>query len=379
MTPFHRLTSVPANSCILLSSREEAMAYPTGDIQLSFCEQCGFIANTAFDPGLTEYSEKYEETQGFSATFNAFQRELAERLIQRHQLYGKHIIEIGCGKGEFLTLVCELGGNRGTGFDPGFRSDRNPSANAVDIEFISDFYSETYCGYKGDFIICKMTLEHISQTHEFVRMIRKTLNDGSDTVVFFQVPDVTRILKDCAFEDIYYEHCSYFSPGSLARLFRKCGFDVIDLTTAYSSQYLMIEARPRDGDAAAMFPLEDDMSALKRYRDGFDRIYREKRRQWQQRIRRIRSDARKAVLWGSGSKAVSFLTTLGVYEEIECVVDINPYRQGCYMAGTGQRIIGPQELAKYRPDLVILMNPVYEDEIRRELSQMDLYPEIVAL
>lgn len=379
MKPFHQLKSVPANSCILLSSREDAMAYPTGDIQLAFCEQCGFVSNIAFDSKLTEYSEKYEETQGFSPTFNSFQRELAEQLIQRHQLYGKHIIEIGCGKGEFLTLICELGGNQGTGFDPGFRSDRNPSVNAGEITFIKDFYSEKYSFYKGDFIICKMTLEHIPEPYNFVRMMRQAISDCSATVVFFQVPDVTRILMDCAFEDIYYEHCSYFSPGSLTRLFRKCGFEVIDLSTSYSNQYLMLEARPGIGDSIAVLPLEKDMSILKCFVDEFDRIYQEKLLRWQNRIRQIRADGQKAVLWGSGSKAVSFLTTLRVFEEIEYVVDINPYRQGCYMAGTGQRIISPKILAQYRPDLIILMNPVYEAEIRRDISRMDLNPEIVSL
>ena len=39
-------------------------------------------------------------------------------LIRRYDLRGKEVIEIGCGKGEFLSLLCEVGDNRGVGFDP---------------------------------------------------------------------------------------------------------------------------------------------------------------------------------------------------------------------------------------------------------------------
>jgi hypothetical protein len=85
------------------------------------------------------------------------------------------------------------------------------------------------------------------------------------------------------------------------------------------------------------------------------------------------------VLWGSGSKGVAFLTTLGVGESIDYAVDINPHRQGSYMPTTGQRIVAPAFLAEYRPDVVIIMNPVYRDEIARDLERMALRPEVLAL
>ncbi|HEX9438451.1 MAG TPA: SAM-dependent methyltransferase, partial [Roseiflexaceae bacterium] len=113
MSVFFELQQVPAHSVLLMPTRENALGYPKGDIRLGFCDTCGFISNVAFDPGLNEYSSRYEETQGFSATFNAFARNLAAGLIERYDLHGKDLIEIGCGKGEFLTLLCEMGDNRG--------------------------------------------------------------------------------------------------------------------------------------------------------------------------------------------------------------------------------------------------------------------------
>jgi len=60
-------------------------------------------------------------------------------------------------------------------------------------------------------------------------------------------------------------------------------------------------------------------------------------------------------------------------------VDINPYRNGYYMSGTGHKIVGPDFLQEYRPDVVIVMNEIYCDEIRTLLREKGLEPEIVAL
>ena len=70
--------SVPQNSCLLLDDPETASGFPRGRLEIGFCHDCGFITNTAFEPGSAEYSQRYEETQGFSGRFMAFAKELAD-------------------------------------------------------------------------------------------------------------------------------------------------------------------------------------------------------------------------------------------------------------------------------------------------------------
>jgi SAM-dependent methyltransferase len=385
MSVFYELERVPVHSVLLLPTREEALNYPKGDIVLGFCPACGFISNVAFDPNLHEYSSRYEPTQAFSSTFNAFAHRLARRLIDQYDLHGKEIVEIGCGQGEFLTLLCELGGNRGVGFDPAYVDGRGKSPAQNRITFVKDFYSERYADYHGDFFCCQMTLEHIQHTADFVSMVRRSLEDQPNTVIFFQVPDVTRILHELAFWDIYYEHCSYFSLGSLARLFRKCGFDVINLAREYDGQYLTIEARPGDGIGGAFLQQddaleqEDDLEDLARDVADFSQNYPHKLDAWRQDLQRIRQTGRRAVIWGAGSKGVAFLTTLDIRDEIEYAVDLNPHKHGTYMAGTGQEIVAPEFLEEYRPDVVIVMNPIYCDEIQQYLDRMGVIAELVPI
>ncbi len=76
---------------------------------------------------------------------------------------------------------------------------------------------------------------------------------------------------------------------------------------------------------------------------------------------------------------MSFLTTLGLSDEVGLVVDVNRYRQGMFMPGSGHKIVGPRELKNFRPDSVIVMNSIYLDEIAAELEQLHLQPELVSV
>lgn len=381
MSVFYEVKNVPVNSVLLVMNREEALNFQTGDIVLAICPACGFISNIAFDEALTQYTARYEATQGYSPTFNKFHEALARDLIERYDLHGKDIIEIGCDKGDFITMLCEMSDNRGIGFDPAYVPGRHPSSAADRLTFIPDFYSEKYTDYAADFICCKMTLEHIPDVGDFIDTVRRSIGDKPDTVVFFQIPNGRYVLCDVAFWDIYYEHCSYFTKGSLARLFRANGFEVKDLWTVYDDQYLMIEARPAEAaPSPTSLPEEETPAETLGMVDFFVEHYEAKRDNWRAELTRMKASGQKVVLWGGGSKGVAFLTTLDqTLADIGYAVDINPIKTGTFMAGTGQEIVAPSFLKEYRPDVVIIMNPVYREEITRDLGAMGLSPEIRTL
>lgn len=92
---FYMVQNVPVHSVVMLRTKHDAINFPRGDIALGYCKQCGFVTNLVFDPAQQDYSYEYEATQAYSATFTHFNRRLANNLIDRYQLYGKSIIEIG--------------------------------------------------------------------------------------------------------------------------------------------------------------------------------------------------------------------------------------------------------------------------------------------
>ena len=371
----YEVDNVPVHSVVLMPTREDALGIKRGDVRLAFCPQCGFIQNTAFNPGSVDYTQRTEETQTFSGTFNAFAQSLARGLVERYALYDKEILEIGSGKGEFLLLLCELGHNRGIGIDPSYVPDRLEGPALDRIEFIREFYDERYEG-GADFIACRHTLEHIPDVGRFVSLVKKTAERSGDPIVFFEVPDVARVLDELAFWDIYHEHCSYFTLGSLARLFRSSGFDLLDLTTAFDGQYLLVDARLGHSDGSRL-PSEDDLTSTEEKVEFFTKHHEERLDGWREQLASLQDAGSRVVIWGAGSKGVAFLTTLGIDEEIAAAVDINPHKQGLFMPGTGHPVIGPQDLAASAPDVVIVMNPAYLEEIEGSLTGMGLSPTLL--
>src|SRR3989344_9090865 len=199
---FYEVNKVPVHSVLCIETREKAINFRTGNIRLVFCNDCGFVFNSLFDTADNEYSEKYEATQSFSPVFNAFNERLARGLIERFDLHGKDIIEIGCGHGEFIKLLSDMGDNRCVGFDPAYREDVGLPAVPGKISFVKDLYSEKYSDYKADFVCCKMTLEHIQDVYDFMSNVKMSVKN-KDAIIFFQIPNFGIILKEIAFWDVY--------------------------------------------------------------------------------------------------------------------------------------------------------------------------------
>ncbi|MFZ1027057.1 MAG: class I SAM-dependent methyltransferase [Limnoraphis robusta] len=374
---FYEVKNVPVHSCLMLSSEEEALDFPCGDVVLGFCEHCGFITNVQFDSKWSAYAPNYEDQQSFSPTFNKFAFELADRLINKYDLHQKDVVEIGCSKGDFLISLCELGENRGVGIDPSVVPGRVNSEAADRVKFIQAYYSEEHAEYVGDFICCRHTLEHIKPTAEFINTVRRSIGDRHHIPVFFEIPDTIRVLKDLAFEDIYYEHCSYFTPGSLARLFRSCGFEITDLYREYGDQYLMIEAMPVETPSEHIHPFEETLEQLKQNVKQFTATIHDKLNGWKDNLEQWQAEGKRVVVWGSGSKCVAFLTTLDTIDKIQYVVDINPHRHGKFIPGVGKQIMSPEFLKEYQPDKVIVMNAIYCDEIQQMLENMGVTTEVI--
>jgi 2-polyprenyl-3-methyl-5-hydroxy-6-metoxy-1,4-benzoquinol methylase len=144
------------------------------------------------------YDEDYESTQAVSPTYNTFLERLVRSIIDRFDVRSKKVVEIGCGQGEFLIMLCELGGNFGFGFDPANRG----AAENVRVKFFRDIYCEKYRNIEPDFVASKMMLEHIRDVGPFLRKLREMVGDREQTIVFFMIPDVTRILDLGAFWDL---------------------------------------------------------------------------------------------------------------------------------------------------------------------------------
>lgn len=375
---FFEVHNVPVDCTVVFETREEAFKTPHGNITLGLCKACGYIHNIDFDPSLLESRGSYEDQQGFSPTFKKYAENLANDLIRKYGLEKKLILEIGCGKGDFLQLICRRGRNRGIGIDP--KADRKRVQDELgQLEFLNELYSEEHGRYRADLICCRHTLEHIHYPAEFVITIRHSILSPLKTPVVIELPDVTRVLDETAFWDIYYEHCGYYSPGTLARLFRRNGFEVADLQRVYQNQHLLLCAYPILNRGEVHSEIEESTQYLQEKVKSFSLRLKAKLERWAGILDSASGLRKRIVIWGSGSKCVGFLTALPNANEIKYVVDINPNRQGKYIPIFGTKIVSPRFLLKYQPNIVIVMNSIYLEEIKKDIRKMDLNPEILSV
>ncbi len=232
----------------------------------------------------------------------------------------------------------------------------------------------------GDLVLTRHLLEHVPNVGEFLGWLTTSTEATPGARLFTEVPDVARVLAEGAFWDVYYEHCSYFTLGSLARALRRSGLEVEDLELAFEGQYLLASAVPSSA-AGEPHPAEEPVSDLVPGVTAFSRSAAASRRRWHERIRDVIEAGDRVCLWGGGSKAVAFLTTLGLGQVGDglTVVDINVHKQGKWLPGTAVCVSSPERLTEEPPALVVPMNAAYVDEIRADLEAMGLGPRIEAV
>jgi SAM-dependent methyltransferase len=373
---FLEIESAPVQCNVLWETRKSALEARSGSITLGYCDSCGHIANTSFQPELMEYSETYENSLHFSPRFQQFLSSLIRRLDNDYQLRGKRVIDIGCGKGEFLHALCEGVGCSGTGFDRSYEPDLEATSSGG-VDFVVDFYSEAYAGLEADLLTCRHVLEHIDRPVEFLSMIRRTIGERRQPGVFFEVPNALYTLEALGIWDIIYEHVSYFTPQSLATLFRQCGFSVTRLESEFDNQYLTLDATPFGLPANDTDSTPRSLSDTARLVEEFSQRHHRKLSDWRNTLETIRREGSRAVIWGTGSKGVTFLNGLGIRDEVPYAVDINPRKTGMFVPGTGQEIVVPEFLATWNPDIVIIMNPIYTEEISHTLRDLRVDAQIV--
>ena len=349
--------NVPVHQNLICPSKEIARNVKRGNLSLVVCKECGFVFNQSFDENLLSYGKNYDNTQISSPIFQDYIDNLIYYLIKKRGIVNKTIVEIGCGKGSFLKSLCLEGRNCGIGFDPSYVG---PSI-LMDgrLRFERSFYGPGCDSIPADVVICRHVIEHVSDTVNLLKAVRQALRKSPRAQLFFETPDLDWILKSHVFWDFFYEHCSYFTKQSLTAAFEIAGFDVKNIHNVFQDQYLWSEAKLSNRRSHNIRKLPGRIPVLAKQFAERDRVLIQR---WQKRLKELHSLGRVAI-WGAGAKGVTFANLLDPHcKWIDCVVDLNPNKQGRFVPGTGHPIVSYQDLPKRGVATAILMNPNYREE-----------------
>lgn len=315
-------------------TREEALACPTGNIQLAQDCYTGLVQNVSFDPSLVIYDGDYDNEQGHSQAFRAHLANVLTH-IEAH-FAGRTLLEVGCGKGLFLGMLREAGFDV-RGIDPSYAGS-DPS--------IERALYEPSLGLRAECIVLRHVLEHIPDPVSFLAMMREANGGG---LIYIEVPCVEWIAENNTWFDIFYEHVNYFRLGDLTDMFER----VVAAERLFGGQYIGVIAdlatlrQPsitRSGAFAFPSALTAEVDSLAHELAGSS-----------------------YAIWGGASKGVVFSLLMNQHgARPVCAVDINPAKHNRFMGVSAVPIVSPEQAAAQLPEglPMIVMNNNYLNEIR---------------
>ncbi len=369
------IESMPVHVGLLWTTREAAIGCSQAEMALSLCGHCGYVWNASFDIARMDYEQDYDNSLHHSPKFAAWEADLAEGLVDRHGLRGRRLAEIGPGDGRFLASLCLAGANTGIGFEPGHNPERVSELVAEADVSIFDEYADadSLRGHEVDFVSSRHVLEHLPEPMMLIDTIRGGIIHGGG--VYIEVPNFAWALDRGAFEDLMYEHCGYYTPETLAHLMIRAGFSDVNAEPTFDGLFAAVEAKVTGGepvndpvDPTVVARIRNDVHALADRIEAVGTEFAARREQGQ-----------KLAAWGGGARAVGLMNLVPATDAIEWVVDINPRKQGTFVTGTGHSIVAPEALKDARPDAVLVVNPVYTDEIARMLSDLGVDADLISI
>ncbi len=367
LKPFLHRSQVPVHQNLVVTSQDAARRGAHEELNFVVCETCGFVFNHSFDLSRLSYGEDYDNTQSYSDYFDAYLNGLVKDIVERQGVRNCTIVEVGCGKGHFLRKLVSYPGanNTGFGFDPSYVGPLTDLDGR--LQFRTCYFDQNCTDIAANVVVCRHVIEHVPEPLEILRSVRVALASSPEARVFFETPCVEWILRNRVIWDFFYEHCSLFTATSLGLAFRRTGFVVDRVEHIFGGQYLWLEARVADIDET--LPATGETVGLA---TAYSANELKHRAAWLARLRVLGQNG-KVALWGAGAKGATFANLVDPNcALIDCVVDLNPNKQGGFILGTGHPIVAPADLPSRGVCNAVLMNPNYRDENLQLLAKSGL-------
>ncbi len=330
---------LPAFQNMVYADRAEGRKAALGDVELVQSQETGLVFNRLFGSVALDYDEQYQNEQACSSVFRQHLDGVLSRVL-RHFGNLPRGIEIGCGKGYFLDMLLGAGA-KVTGYDPAYQGN-SPFVRKA-------YYRGVFGEEKPDYIILRHVLEHIQDPWGFLALLASGCKKGCR--IYIEVPCFDWIVTHSAFYDVFYEHCNYFTLEVLNAAFGM----MFESERVFDGQYLSIFA-----DLSTF--QKPDATKLKKYHSVHllsslpDILSQMKPQQ-------------ATYVWGAGAKGMTFSNIL--YQQgiiVDALIDINPAKQGRFVGMSGIPIESPGVVKDFSHANVIIMNPIYADEIAQLIS-----------
>ena len=362
-----------------------ANSFPTGDeltatseprypLRVRVCTECFLVQNDHTVPA-TDIFEQYAYFSSYSDSWVAQCRRFAIMTAARFRLDADSlVVEVASNDGYLLKAFVEHG-IPVQGVDPAANVAAVAVANGVPTRV--DFFGASIAGDMlaegqgpADLIVANNVLAHVPDIRDFASGFAALLKP--EGVVTFEFPHVLNLLQQLQFDTIYHEHFSYLSLFALEHVLQAVGLRVFDVDTLLSHggslrifachegstqpELLSVQAtrnlerQANLGDASGYEGFSPRVEAL---RAGFVSF-----------VEAQRTSGTSIAGYGAAAKGSTFLNYCNVTEgDLICVFDRSSEKQGRLMPGSHIPIVGPDQIAVVRPQLMLVLPWNLKDEV----------------
>ncbi len=320
---------------------EAALPYETGvDLEVCQCVGCGLV-QLSNEP--VSYYREVIRASAVSEVIKEFKTKQLSDFIQTYSLQGKKIIEVGCGRGEFLSLLQPF-----EVIAEGLEYSQSAVEECLNKGLrVAQGYPDQLCsglvGGPFDAFLLLMFLEHMPEPNVALRAIYDNLTD--DAVGLLEVPNFDMVLRNKLFSEFIGDHLLYFTKETLQMTLMLNGFDIIEYNEIRDEYVISVVVKKRN---------QLDISNFSNY---------------QEKIKTDiaaylnRFNEKQVAVWGAGHQALAIIALTGIAERVRYVIDSAPFKQGKFTPATHLAIVAPEALRSHPVEAVIVMAASYSDEV----------------
>ena len=383
LSPLMTLDDMPASAQNIPAASELAEDHPLS-LTLCQCPSCGLVQ---FDTEPVDYYRDVIRAGGGTRTMTRLRHEEYARLLtamQEHHIHGRRIVEVGCGRGEFLRMWQNLAEDpegaaalaRDQARDPLSGQPNAAPLHLVGLEHKPSLVEEAnavadkkYRVYEGfatgdvrypegpfDAFVQFNFLEHQPDPCDMLRNIGRNLKPQALGLI--TVPSFEYILRYNGYYELLRDHIANYTEFTLQKLLQDCGFELLRMDLVNRDT---IEATVRKADPDELSELHYsgrliDVSAL---RDSYDRLSASVNAH----IDHLSESHRTMAIWGASHQGFTLAATTKLGGRVEYIIDSAPFKQGRFSPASHIPIVAPDYAVAHPVDEILIVAPGYTDEI----------------
>ena len=310
------------------------------DLDVVQCSSCGLVQLPG-DP--VPYYREVIRAVSISPEMQEFRRCQFRQLAAKYDLRGKKMLEVGCGKGEYLALMRDVGIDACGSEYAAASAEYCQKAGLQVIRGFPDKMNELLYGGPFDGFACLNFMEHWPDPNTVLRTVGRNLVEGGIGLV--EVPNFDMIVNKAMFSEFIPDHLLYFTKETLSFTLQYNGFEVVESEPVWHDYILsaVVKKRMRTDLGYFMKHQQRITDQINEFVNSYPEL--------------------EVAIWGAGHQALAVMALAGLAEKICYVVDSAPFKQGKFTTATHIPIEPPPELNMRPPKAVIVMAASYSEEV----------------